>query len=228
MEHSLIFAAIETGTATPVRALLRDLRPRVRSAALIALDQMPSGGIRFADVQMLFGSPNAVLNETAWWVANQHPEWAGDLADCFQEQLVRDDTDRARLDRLSRRLARFAHSRPIQHLMGQQLDRNGTAEPTRVAIVAAIQNSGLRTVPEPWIGQLRRRLQSPDAEIVAGTVVAVSALSDAKPVPEFVELLTQISARDQLPDEIRLQAFVAIPRSSRNADTAGVEFLCDR
>lgn len=228
VEHSLIFAVIETGTATPVRALLQDPRPRVRSAALIALDQMPSGGIRFADVQTLLGSPNAVLNETAWWVANQHPEWAGDLADYFQEQLVRDDTDRARLDRLSQRLARFAHSRSIQQLMGQQLDRNGTAEPTRVAIVAAIQNSGLRTVPESWIGPLRRRLQSPDAEIVAGTVVAIRELSGAKPVPEFVELLTQISARDQLPDEIRMQALVAIPRSSRKADTDGVEFLCDR
>lgn len=228
LEHSLIYAVIETGVAAPVRSLLQDQRARVRSAALIALDQMPAGEIRFADLQPLLDSPDAILAETAWWITNHHADWGSDLAGYFQAQLVRRDTDVTRLDELSQRLARFAHAAPIQQLMGEQLGSESATGPTRGAIITAMRNCGLRGVPDPWVEPLRAQLQSSDAEILAGAVAAVRALSDSKVSREFVEPLDLIAARTQFADEVRLQALVAIPRSSRKLERDRIQFLCAR
>ena len=75
LEHSLIYAAIELNDADAIREMIADDDPVVRRAALIALDQIEGNEIRARDIQSLLVSENALLNDVAWWIARQHPNW---------------------------------------------------------------------------------------------------------------------------------------------------------
>src|SRR5262249_43494455 len=63
LEHSLISALIDIGDPGAVRKGLSSQSPRVRRAALIALDQMPEGKLDSKPVARELTSPDATLKD---------------------------------------------------------------------------------------------------------------------------------------------------------------------
>src|SRR5260370_1116779 len=80
LEHSLIFALIEIGDPQAIRFALKQVRPGIRRTALIAIYQMPDGGLEPQMVAGLLGSNEPVFKETAAWIIGRHPASGDALA----------------------------------------------------------------------------------------------------------------------------------------------------
>ncbi|HEX6962393.1 MAG TPA: PVC-type heme-binding CxxCH protein, partial [Lacipirellula sp.] len=87
LQHSIIYALIELADAAATATGVGSDNPRTAAAALIALDQMPGGGLRAELVTPLLNSPDDGARHAAQWLASRHPEWGGELAQWFGEQL---------------------------------------------------------------------------------------------------------------------------------------------
>ena len=227
LEHSLIYALIELNQPQRTCALLADAVPRTRRATLIALDQMPAGKVSVDDVRPLFDSPEPVLNETAWWLAEHHPEWAGALADHFRRLLagmstLADDAGQ----RLSARLARFASDAQVQAVMAESLKNARLSADVHLAVLNAMAASGLKGVPGPWVAPLVGLLKGTDAKLTSKVLSVVQSLSAAPLDSSFFPRLKEIAADERVPDDVRLQALVILPAAERTIDDGTLRFLC--
>ena len=229
LQHSLIYAAIETGDPEATVRNLRQTSPGIQAAALIALDQMGESvqpDDVFTNVVRLVKSADPILTDTAWWVANRHPEFGDDLSAYFREEFAKPlDDDQQR--QLVGRMVRFTKSEQIQALMSERLSDDSVTTTVRISIMEAMQGSGLMTVPPLWTAPLLAQLTTEDPDLLAVAVTAVYKLSDAKPDSAFVEQLNDIAADTGLPDQVRLQALVAVPGGQRIIDAAALQFLGD-
>ena len=219
LEHSITYALIEIGDPTGTAKGLADPRPAVRRAALVALDQMEGGSLDPAEVASLLESGEPILKTTGSWILGRHPEWAGALSDWFRSRLLNPLSraeDQAELETL---LARFAGSSAIQTLLAEQLADPMTTLLVRRSVLKAMAQSGLRDIPESWIDGLAKLLGASDTVLVQEATAAVRALS---PVPEkagsLSPLLRRIARRDDLPDELRLNALLAVPGGLSEVD----------
>ena len=149
LDHSLTYALIEIGAREETALGLNHSSPRVRRAALTALDQMPDGRLEAKAALAELDSPDASLKETAWWIAGRHPEWGGQLAGRFAEQLEAADalTPAARGE-LGERLVKFAKNDAVQKTLA---DAVANAPSTGCSIaLRAMSRSSLKVLPEPW------------------------------------------------------------------------------
>ena len=98
LEHSLTYALIEIGDPASTAAGLSATASGSRRAALVALDQIDGGQLKPEGLIPLFTSSDAVLSQTAWWIAGRHPEWGGALAAFFETRLAAGDLRSAERD----------------------------------------------------------------------------------------------------------------------------------
>lgn len=85
VNHAIIYALISIDRPEEVLAALKSRSDPVLEAALIALDQMPSGGLNAAQVTAYFDHPS--LRKTALWVASHHPEWSAEMISYLRKKL---------------------------------------------------------------------------------------------------------------------------------------------
>ncbi len=107
-EHAVTYALIEIGDAAATWKGLTAASLETRRAALMALDQMGRDALTSATVVPLLDARESELRETAWWIAERHPDWGEALAGYFAPLLANlpaGDDERVLLER---RLAQFA------------------------------------------------------------------------------------------------------------------------
>ncbi|MBI81737.1 MAG: dehydrogenase [Planctomycetaceae bacterium] len=209
VEHSLIFSLIELADAKLTRRGLQSENPKTRRAVLVALDQMEGGGVSAEQIAPLLSSTEPVLNETAWWLAKRHPEWAATMSDYFRGQIAADQSATEKL-RLAERLANFAHDRSIQEVMAGGLRKDSVARETKLAILDAMAASGLKQVPPPWTEELLQLMSPETPEVLGKTVSTVHALSESQPNERLARRLHELGASENLPVELRLEALAAV------------------
>ncbi|MDA1232576.1 MAG: HEAT repeat domain-containing protein, partial [Planctomycetota bacterium] len=122
-EHACIYALIESAVPEETRFGLLSKSPKIQRAALVALDQMPEGGLTSADVLSRMNAKDDALRATAVWIVRRHSDWGKSLAEYFDaslsqaDQLPPEDTELT-IDLL----ASLAESPEIQNLVQQHLD----------------------------------------------------------------------------------------------------------
>ena len=78
-EHAVIYSLITLQTPGPVLEALTSPSPRVRQAALIALDQMDGSPLRREHLAANLNDADPKLRRAALWVVSRHPDWSGEL-----------------------------------------------------------------------------------------------------------------------------------------------------
>ena len=122
----MTYALIEIGDAAATRAGLTAAALGTRRAALVALDQMRGDALTSTTVVPLLDARESGLRETAWWIAERHPDWGEALAGYFGARLANlpaGDEERALLER---RLAQFAATPAIQARLARASRRTAT------------------------------------------------------------------------------------------------------
>ena len=212
-EHSLIYALIEIGDDSALRApqLLTQAPAEVSRAALIALDQFPGDRrLQLHELLPLLDSADAIVAQAAAGIAEQHPEWAGELLPWLAKRLRGTTTaDTA----FVARLARFARDNDqVAELLAQEILESASSSAVRLAALQAMEQSGRAGISSRWAAAIGSQLESTDPDLVQQAVRTARRLASIRDVrvPELAVRLTQIAGDERVARAVRVQAVEAV------------------
>jgi putative membrane-bound dehydrogenase-like protein len=228
LEHSITYALIEIGDRDATARGLDSSNPRIRRAALVALDQMENGKLEATRVAAELTSPDAALKATAWWIASRHPEWGTALAGILQKRLSQQNLAPAERDELAGQLGKFARTKPVQEFLAERVrDTKSPVEVRRVAL-RAMALSGLKEPPQSWLTGVMRLLDD-SPELLSDTVTTVRALRIPEgSIRETTAALIKVANRDSVAPTVRLTALAAVPGGPSTVEPALFSFLRSR
>ncbi|MBC8356223.1 MAG: HEAT repeat domain-containing protein [Planctomycetes bacterium] len=225
LEHSLTYAAMELNDPNTLRQFIGDDNPRIRRAALIALDQMEEGDhLLSTDVRPLLVSRDELLNETAWWIAKQHPDWGDAVVNAFRLELQKPTPDEKLLERLGDRLQQFAGASSVQQVMADALSDPKTNESLQLMLLDAMANSGQKPLPAAWAAPLQKQLFGTVSGIRTAVTV-LNRLSDGKLDDKTTVRLKSIANDERTDADVRLLALASLPAGTRDMDPNILKFV---
>jgi putative membrane-bound dehydrogenase-like protein len=226
LEHSLIYALIEIADHTGTAKGLKSENPRIKRAALIALDQMKDGGLKAEIVAKELNSPDPRLKEAAWWIAGRHPDWGDTLAGFLRERLAVKDLPAAEQTELISRLARFTAAAPVRELLTKNLNDASAPTKTRLIVLKAMAQSSLKEAPPEWITGVTEVLTCKNPELRREAIVTARSLRlPKKGTEDLLAVLLQIGQQPREPDDMRLQALAALPGGLTKVEPQLFDFL---
>jgi len=227
LEHSLTYALIEIDDATATAKGLDTQSPNERRAALIALDQMDGGNLEAERVAPLLGFSDMLLRNTGVWIAGHHPEWGGALAGFFAERLSKPELDPAIAQELTRQLAEFAPSTPIQELIASRLGDPTTPAIIRKLLLDTVARTSLPDPPNSWGSTVNVCLADNDEAVLGAALAAARVLAQSKTnSPDFSEALLRVAGTQTYPEALRVQALAALPTGLNPVKPEQLNFLC--
>jgi putative membrane-bound dehydrogenase-like protein len=215
LRHSIIFALIELEDPMKTQAGLASNAPGAIGAALMALDQMPSGAITSGQVIPLLNSTNSELRDVARWLVTQHTEWGGELAEWFRGQLhslwdgaLSSDADppRATSDVLETMLVAFTSHPAVQQLIADTLGRSDGPIAAREVALRVVAEAKLGKPPQEWRNALARTVSESHAKLLPLAVAAARVLPPAAAPDELDQALVALSDDADQPTELRVAA----------------------
>jgi putative membrane-bound dehydrogenase-like protein len=228
LHHALTYALIQIGDPAGTAGALGSSDPRVRRAALMALDQMDGGGLDPVETAARLADPDADVREAAAWIIGRRPEWGQALAGFFADRLKRTDLSPEDRAGLEAQLARNAASPAVLDLLAATAADPDAAQTARASALAAMARARPRDVPGPWIAAIAAALAGPDADLARRAVAATRALT---PAPEkagaLAAPLLALAAREDFPADGRLEALAAVPGGLAKVEPATFTLLTD-
>ena len=223
LEHSVIFALMESAAPEAVRAGLEAGTVFTRRAALIALDQMRPSAIKPEDIIPHLSSTDTILRETSRWIAGHHSEWGAELSGVFRQRLLDDTSDDAELQR---QLSEFGRNPAIQELLASVAGSSTASVKARVLSLRAMRQTGLREAPQIWSQPLASCLGSKDGQLTRESVATIRALSSLKGgFTNANQRLLDLARDADERDEVRLDAISAISGTMPEIDNGLFDFL---
>lgn len=190
LEHSLIYAAIESGNIEAAVLALGLGGPKVRRAGLIVLDAIEGGKAAQQETTKLLSSDEPILREAALDIAARHAEWADELAAQFAEEFV-DISELVErqpmfpdIYRLSVyaadvaiRMSKFTANDRFQDALADAASNDQFADLARRTALVAMARSRLSQIPDSWTNVVEKLLSK--HQLVADSVEVLR--------PQFVE-----------------------------------------
>jgi putative membrane-bound dehydrogenase-like protein len=229
LEHSLTYALIEIGAPAATREGLASPNPRVRRAALVALDQMPDGGLGAKDVAAELDAADPALRAAAWWVAGRRPAWGGALAGFFRARLASPRLSEPERAELTARMAHLASAAAVQELLAARLADAGAGPAEKRVVLRAMAASGLKEAPPAWVAALGKALAAGDEALLREATAAAGALRlPAKGAGALTSRLVALGNDPGAAADVRLGALAAVPGGLPEVGDALFRFLAAR
>jgi putative membrane-bound dehydrogenase-like protein len=226
LHHALTYALIQIDDPAGTAGAIGSADPKVKRAALMAIDQMDGGGLDPVETASLLADPDAGVREVAGWIIGRRPEWGQALAGFFADRLKRDDLSPEDRAGLQTQLARNAAAPAVQELLATTAADPAAAASSRAGTLAAMALARPAAVPDSWIAALAAALSDPDAELARRAVAATRALT---PAPEkagaLAAPLLALAGRDDFPADGRLEALAAVPGGLAKVEPATFALL---
>ena len=224
MRHAFTYALLEIADREATARGLASGEPGTIEAALLALDQMPDGGLQPAQVLAFIETPRLAkrwpgkdgpspaalsLQASARWIVGRHAEWGPELAALLKSRLATGDEDIAAM------LAETARSPAIQQLLADTVADPKTPHPARLLALRAMAGSQLRRLPAPWLAPLTAALRERDAALSERVVATIASVPLPKDGAQNLAAALLAAAEDSsLPSDTRLAALTALPPGS--------------
>jgi putative heme-binding domain-containing protein len=204
LEHALIYALIEIADRDATTKALADDAPRVRRAALIALDQMPNGNLTRDEVALLLDTTDQPLLAASLDVISRRQGWADELVTLSRKLLEQKELSESEQSLLSGALVGLAKNDKVQAIVGEKLAAADTTVATKLLLLDVIGRSDLRPIPTAWVEPLKSLLTEVDGSLTHAAVVTVTG-SD-----QFDETLRALARSEKGRLDARIAAFAAI------------------
>jgi putative membrane-bound dehydrogenase-like protein len=212
LQHSITYALIEIADAAATRAGLASDAPGTLCTALVALDQMPGGGIEPQQAIGLLSSTDERSRDTARWLVTQHSEWGSELAAWFGQRLAalpdRPQTAAAEKSDLEAMLVGFAADPAIQQLLADVVLRGGSPLAARELALRVMCGAKLREPPAAWRAAAASALAEP--RLLEPALAAASVLPPkSAPDDALTAALVAVADSPRLAAEVRAAALAA-------------------
>ncbi len=204
VEHAIIYSLIQLKEAAPMQASLNAKEPRIRKAALIALDQMDNSPLQQAQVAPLLSHDNDDLRRAALFVISHHKDWAGAVLNFLRARLMAPKFDANEADTVREALLTFADDAQVQTLMTAAL-RNPNVE-RQLFLLDTVERCALKDLPKEWVSELATLVSKGDARLRTRSIEVVRA----RRVDGLSNELTNIANNVAEPAELRIAAIAAL------------------
>lgn len=209
-EHALIYAMIEIADPEATAQGLSVDSPNTVRAALVALDQMKSGGLKPEVVISRMSHSDPSVRATAAWIVNRHSDWGPALSVYFSGRFAKaSELNLEETQQTRELLASLAGSPEIQTLLLNSLKANDNPAAQKL-VLEILASSGLTSTPAGWFDALAELLKKADAETLPLAIAAAQNL----PLPKdghagLRDALAQLAATPELETDLRLNAIDA-------------------
>lgn len=223
LEHAIIYALIELADPKATAEGLVASEPKVQRAALVALDQMEGGVLKPEQVAQLLSSKEPLLAQTADWIVLHRPEWGDALAGWCREQLAQVGDGATNLEA---KLVQFSATPAIQQLLASTAGDQKQPMPTRRLALNVMAQAKPKELPPAWAEALAQAVAGEEETVISAAVAAARAIPPQKMASKPLnEALIQVAARDQTPQQTRLEALAAVGGGLSSVSPAQFELL---
>jgi hypothetical protein len=167
VEHAIIYSLIQLKDSKAMIAALKRRQPRIRKAALIALDQMDGSPLAQHHAAPFLSDRDAELRRAALWVISHHADWAGAALSFLRGRLRAPKFEANEAEPVRETLLAFAAVQQVQNLVAESLDNRALGANRQLFLLETIERSPLKQLPEIWARSLARRLKDPGAQVRA-------------------------------------------------------------
>jgi hypothetical protein len=154
VEHSAIYSLITLHQPAAVEKALDDSRPKVRKAALVALDQMDGSPLHREAVAKTLRSSDKDVRSAALWVVSHHPDWADVVLAYLDERLHDPAATMRERDSLQDALVAFSDNTGAQELISAQLTDPKTPETQLCSSSTRSRRVPAKQFPDVWMKPL--------------------------------------------------------------------------
>ncbi len=205
VEHSVIYSLITLGTPAPLVKALASPSPKVRKAALIALDQMDGAPLRREHLAPALRHADAALRRSALWVASHHPDWSGEVLAWLRVRLRAGELSPEEAEAVREALLAFCGDSSAQGVIGDLLADSTASAKLHLLLLDAVEPCPVKDFPSAWAEALRAHLRSRDAAVRARALELVRA----RQIAVLDDELERIASSDAESDELRALALGA-------------------
>jgi putative membrane-bound dehydrogenase-like protein len=221
LEHALIYALIQIGDSEGLGLALHDPHPKVRRAALIALDQMPKSSLTRGQLTPLLSAEDGSLVKAALDVVARRPEWGAEITELLRGWIAEPRLDDARRENLRDLLVGLSQEPAIQKVVADGLQSKSTPAPTRLVLLESVARSPLVKTPPAWVTALGSALGDSNGKVVQQAVVALRTRN----VPGFDSALLNVARDPKQSAEARVAALGLIAPRLKTLDAELFAFL---
>lgn len=227
LEHALTYALIEISNPTPLLASLQSANaPRAARVALVALDQMPAGGLQPEHVLPWLNSPVGRLKQTAGWIVSHRPEWGEALSSHYRQRLANPPAAESERLELQVQLATLAKAPAVQELVAATVADTQAPLATRQLALRIMAAAALKETPPNWFTELARLIESTEPDLVAQAVSTSRTLPRPKTGPAaLTAALSKVGRNAAYPAAVRLEALAIASANLGPIEPALFEFL---
>lgn len=218
IEHAIIFALIQLKNPGATTEGLRHPDPRIRKAALIALDQMEGKPLQREQLARQLGTSKEELRQAALWVASHHPDWSSEIVTFLRARLSGTAFPPNEANVVRQVLLAFAANKDVQAMLTELLPSPALDSKRRAFMLDVIDHCSLAALPEAWIQALGQLLQNTDAKIRWQTINVLRS----RGIAAHDSALDKIGNDPADPAGVRVAAFGAA--ISRHPEISAPEF----
>jgi putative membrane-bound dehydrogenase-like protein len=221
LEHALIYALIQLNDRQQTVVGLSDSNPQVRRGALIALDQMPAGGLTRELVCPLLDTDDGAMQKTTLEVIERHQGWAAETLGLLEKWLLESNPAPERVTMVRGALLAFCADAKTQAMVAGALASPSTPTAARLLLLEVIARSELRALPAAWREQVARQLTSTDSQVLRQAVATAGALDERG----FDARLSELARDEARPKDLRLAALAILARHGLPLDEPSFDLL---
>ena len=219
VEHAIIYSLIQLKDAAAMLASLNAKEPRIRKAALIALDQMDNSPLQQAQVAPLLSHDNAELRRAALFVISHHADWASSVLQFLRTRLNAPKFDANEAEPVRETLFAFAADAQVQKLIAGALQTSNAER--QLFLLEIIERCSLKELPAEWVSGFAPLIIKADARVRARAIGVIRA----RRLAGLNNELTQIATNQAEASELRVAAISALVAHTPQLPDATFEFL---
>lgn len=224
VEHALIYSLIQLGVPAPLQKQLSHESPRVRQAALIALDQMERSPLREQQALTLLADPDASLRRAALWVVSRHKPWAAGATKSLEAAYRSPRFAPEESAPLGEAIAAFCGEEAMRQSIGRALGDATLDAPRQLFLLDAAERCSSKEFPAAWQTGLAKLLAHQDARVRLQAIQLVRARGLAAFDADLAKLAATASERD----ELRVAALSALGSRRAQLDEPAFAYLVSR
>jgi putative membrane-bound dehydrogenase-like protein len=222
VEHSIIYALIELKTPGAVTKALHDQNPRIRKAALIALDQMDNSPLKRDQIRPFLQDRDQDLHKVGLWVVSHHPDWSSEVLSFLEARLTAPRLLPEEEQPVRDAILSFCDDAGLQKVVARTLAKPGIPASRQLFLLDTIDGCSLKQFPASWTEQIGRVLADgkPDVQLRAINLIR------SQQIPGLEDRLEHISNTAGISPELRIAALESLV-STRPLPDSGLQFLVD-
>jgi putative membrane-bound dehydrogenase-like protein len=221
VEHAIVYSLLTMRDGRAVTGALAHSSPKVRKAALIALDQMDNSPLSREHVAAGLNDSDPQLRLAALWVVSRHPDWSGEVLDLLRRQFRGPELPPEEAAAVTAALLSSCESAPTQRLIADVLSDPSAEAKRQLFLLDVVEQCEVKDFPQVWTEALRRYLRGSNTVLRARALPLVRT----RQLTALDGELDRIAANPAESADMRVLALgVLLPRRERLSE-AHYQFL---